>query len=468
MEGVKSIPNPREIAMAKSHHNRVLYEYQRPPFLTLNQKDLDEARDHGQRKILQPAILDQLPWGAGYAETINSGKSMFKSEDQASVFVDRLDIGEKQDPVHYVLFGVFDGHAGADAALWAANILHNHVRANLQPIKQYLAQEETDVITENDPGLGYVTDPIPKDDLVVGALEKSFIDMDEQIRTESQAHRIEGGCTAMTALFLQNKMFIANAGDCRAVIFKNEFTECVPMSMDFTPETDRIRLQSLAYLQPQLLSKYYGRLEFQRRLRKKDLKTKVLCRDRYSEGWVFHTVEDEDIARVPMISGHGKRARLLSTIGTTRGFGDHFLEAPGNVFVKPFLTPVPQVRICDLKEEKFQPTDILIMATDGLWESLSNEDALSIAKETSQKFLTAGDTLYQTVAHELVLAARGNFGPRGWRGRDQQIASGDDITCFVIPLHKYTSVPAAEANGELDPVLYSAPLPTPSANDETQ
>lgn len=468
MEGVKSIPNPREIGMAKSQSSRVLYDYQRPPFLTLTQKDLNEARDHGQRKILQPATPDQLPWGAGYAETINSGKSMFKSEDQASVFMDSLVISESQDPIHYVFFGVFDGHAGADAALWAANILHSHVQANLQPIKQYLIKEETDVITENDPGLGYVTDPIPKDDLVVGALEKSFIDMDEQIRTGLQAHRIEGGCTAMAALFLQNKLFIANAGDCRAVIFKNELTECVAMSMDFTPETDRIRLQSLAFLQPQLLSKYYGRLEFQRRLRKKDIKTKVLCRDRYSEGWFFHTVDEEDIARVPMISGHGKRARLLSTIGTTRGFGDHFLEAPGNVFVKPFLTPVPQVRICDLNEEKFQPADMLIMATDGLWESLSNEDALSIAKETSQKFLTAGDTLYQTVAHELVLAARGNFGPRGWRGRDQQIASGDDITCFVIPLHKYSSAPTAEANGELDPVLYSAPPSTPSSKEELQ
>ena len=461
MEGLKSVPSPREIDLAKANKKPVSYNYQRPPFLGLQQKDLDTARDHGIRKILQPSNQDQIPWGAGYAEAINSGKSMFKNEDQASVHVGSIEVNNKENKrisVQYVLYGVFDGHAGTDAALWAANTLHKHIHLNLDAIKSYLVQDETEVVTECDPGLGYMTDPIPKDDLVAGALEKAFVEMDEQIRNESQAYQIDGGCTAMVALFLQKKLYIANAGDCRAIILLEKFTKCQEMSMDFTPETDRIRLQSLAYLQPQLLGNYYGRLEFQRRLRKKDIGSKVLCRDRYTNGWMFHSVSEVDVVRVPMITGHGKRARLLATIGTTRGFGDHFLEAPGNVFVKPFLTPVPEVRVFNLEGVDLQPTDVVIMATDGLWECLSNDDVVDIVREAGDK--VGDDELYSHLAHELVATSRGQFGPKGWKSKNNQIASGDDITCFVIPLHKYRNRPLSSSFGDLDPVLFGAPHPS--------
>ncbi len=46
-----------------------------------------------------------------------------------------------------------------------------------------------------------------------------------------------------------------------------------------------------------------------------------------------------------LVSGEGKRARLLDTIGVTRGFGDHDLEfmyCPG-IKVKPFMLPNPEV-----------------------------------------------------------------------------------------------------------------------------
>ena len=43
--------------------------------------------------------------------------------------------------------------------------------------------------------------------------------------------------------------------------------------------------------------------------------------------------------------GEGKKARLLATIGVTRGFGDHDLKVHGtDITIKPFLSPVPEVR----------------------------------------------------------------------------------------------------------------------------
>ena len=458
MEGVKSIPNPREIEGAKSSQKPVSYDYQRPAFLGLSQSDLDEAKDHGIRKILQPSDVASVTWNAGYAEVINSGKTMFKNEDQASFYVESIDVIDsdtKHVKLPYAYFGIFDGHAGADAALWAANTLHKHVEAKLDGIKQYLIQNKTEVVTEDDPSLGYITEPIPKDELIIGALEKAFVEMDEQIRTESQMYKIDGGCTVLVVLFLQNKLYVANAGDCRAFLLLNDFSDIIPMSMDFTPETDRIRLQTLAFLQPQLLGDYFGRLEFQRRLRKKDKDSKVFCRDRHTNGWIYHTVTEHDVTHVPMISGHGKRARLLATIGTSRGFGDHFLEAPGNIFVKPFLTPLPEVRVYDLDTYQFKETDVLIMASDGLWECLSNKDASQILQETYEKMGKFNETFYHTAAYDLIAAARGIYGPKGWRIRNHQIASGDDITCFIIPLCKYKEIPSTKSDH--DPVLFGAP-----------
>lgn len=49
-------------------------------------------------------------------------------------------------------------------------------------------------------------------------------------------------------------MYVANAGDSRAITCKgNSYS---PMSMDFTPENERDRIRRLAQEQPTLLGKY--------------------------------------------------------------------------------------------------------------------------------------------------------------------------------------------------------------------
>ena len=52
----------------------------------------------------------------------------------------------------------------------------------------------------------------------------------------------------------------------------------------------------------------------------------------------------EDDLKFPLVYGEGKRARVLATIGVTRGFGDHELKVHGtDIFIKPFLSPAPEV-----------------------------------------------------------------------------------------------------------------------------
>ena len=469
MEGLESIPHISE-RLKHSEKLPVRYEYQRPVFLEISQKDADQSTDHGLRVILTPRNVSRMPWHAGYAETINSGKSLYSNEDQASMHVTHLNFHDQDKDqtvtIPYVLFGIFDGHAGTGAALTAAHAVHCHVKDKLTAIRHFLARETANVIAEDDPGLGFITEAIPTESLVVGALEEAFTEMDDQIRRERETYRIKGGCTAIVALYLQSKLYVANAGDCRCILLTDNCSKITELSMDFTPETDRKRLQTLGYLQPQLLGKYFGRIEYQRRLRKKDIGQRVLYRDRHMTGWGYRTVSEEDVNRVPMIIGHGKRARLMATIGTTRGFGDHDLEAPGGQWIKPFLTPVPEVRVHDLAAHNYKASDIMILASDGLWERITNEEAQEIAKETLDKH-PKDDKIYTTIAHDLILAARGTFGKKGWRTKKDQIASGDDITVFVVPLNCHRTPPTSGCLGEtLDNPLEANPIAYASGSTE--
>lgn len=94
---------------------------------------------------------------------------------------------------------------------------------------------------------------------------------DVQIEREKQIYNVTGGCTALAVVYLQGKLYVANAGDsrcrnramktslpvcfvaqgtqfffpcvCRAIIIRNN--DIIPMSTEFTPESERQRLQFL-------------------------------------------------------------------------------------------------------------------------------------------------------------------------------------------------------------------------------
>ncbi|KAG8514204.1 Protein phosphatase 1H [Galemys pyrenaicus] len=126
----------------------------------------------------------------------------------------------------------------------------------------------------------------------------------------------------------------------RAIIIRSG--EIIPMSSEFTPETERQRLQYLAFMQPHLLGNEFTHLEFPRRVQRKELGKKMLYRDFNMTGWAYKTIEDDDL-KFPLIYGEGKKARVMATIGVTRGLGDHDLKVhDSNIYIKPFLSSAPE------------------------------------------------------------------------------------------------------------------------------
>lgn len=102
------------------------FPYRRPAFLELDSDTASVYSDHKMRPVLH-SNFSALPFGAGYAECINAGKSR-QNEDQAvchqGVLLCTYGSREKKF-IPYTYYGLFDGHGGTGAALAAANQLHH-------------------------------------------------------------------------------------------------------------------------------------------------------------------------------------------------------------------------------------------------------------------------------------------------------------------------------------------------------
>lgn len=145
------------------------------------------------------------------------------------------------------------------------------------------------------------------------------------ISEDRNKYQAAGGCTALVALFILGKLYIANAGDSRAIICKENCF--IPMSMDFTPENERDRIRRLAEEQPALLGKNYDTnspnfrnksvrfegkeftsREYIKQPKSGDLGKTVMFRDAHMKGWAYKTLQHDDL-KVSVITGQGKRVK---------------------------------------------------------------------------------------------------------------------------------------------------------------
>lgn len=283
--------------------------------------------------------------------------------------------------------------------------------------------------------------------------------MDAMLAEDRDKYRNAGGCTALVTLFILGKMFVANAGDSRAVLCQRKVVRSdhdsdddelhvypVPFSYDHTPDTERPRLLETAHLNPALMGNEYVAMEYGKRPQSRDLGQRILYRKGTMKGWAYKTLTPDDL-RIPIVTGEGKRSRLLGTIGVTRGFGDHDLRAlHTQVLIKPFLSCHPEVRYRDLTEVVSVPSDdnedgdygVLVMATDGLWDVADPEGVTRTVFQTLDKNRTERHR-YTMAAQDLVAKARGRINEsRHWRLADSKAAATvDDISVLVIPVFQY-------------------------------
>ncbi|CAD6195212.1 unnamed protein product [Caenorhabditis auriculariae] len=484
------------------------YPYSRPEFLYFSDEETALSADQSVRPVICPKFPTRMPLFAGYAEAINAGKTSH-NEDQASArLLSLAQQGYEPEPAREIerrtsfsngngmsssnddepllspgtddgdrspicipradaaLFSIFDGHAGSAVAIVASKCLHEHVKSRLCEVLELvlnLDRQEGLNFGKHRSESSYSMTKFPdervtirSDHLVKGALETAFVDMDEQISEDKQVWRLPGGCAVISVLVLLGKLYVANAGDCRAILVTSNGTKA--LSKDLTPATERRRLQELAYHSPELIGSSFSRLEYSRRLTKKDLKSRVLYRDWFMDGWAAKTVKETDL-RPPLISDSLRKKRLLNTIGVSRGFGDHHLmTVDERLSIKPFLSAVPEVSVTNLRElDTLTDKDVVVVASDGLWDVLTNEDAGLIVRSSLGSTEPSDPSRYCLAAQDLLIAARGNSNgnnPHKWSMNSGGHASCDDITVFVIPL-KYCAAPPTNLEEEEDDEMIS-------------
>ncbi|XP_015197822.2 protein phosphatase 1H isoform X2 [Lepisosteus oculatus] len=453
----------------------VRFPYSRPDFLDLPVDQLQYANDHGSRPILTPQRDCRLPWRTGYAEVVNAGKSLL-NEDQACcevLFLRRSNVKQPSSssveeeaqqqgiPLHF--WALYDGHAGSGAAIMASKFLHHvikdqltdilHLLENpdtappiclgkngspLQPELKTVASQGEDPETPSDPTTRFhLEKAVSLESLIMGTIETAFKQMDEQIEKEKASFSISGGCCALVVIHLMGKLYVANAGDSRAIIIHND--EVIPMSSEFTPETERQRLQYLGFLKPELLGNEFTHVEFPRRMQHKELGKKMLFRDHTMTGWAYKTIHEEDL-KFPLIYGEGKKARVMATIGVTRGLGDHDLKVyNSNIYIKPFLSCCPEVKVFDMTQHEFGPNDVMVLGTDGLWDVTTNREVADAVTALLSHYKPNDPLRYTLAAQDLVMRSRGVLKERGWRLANDKLGSGDDISVFVIPLNGHAA-----------------------------
>ncbi len=77
-----------------------------------------------------------------------------------------------------------------------------------------------------------------------------------------------------------------------------------------------------------------------------------------------------EIERVTQAGGFVIDGRVSATLAITRAFGDHSLKGKG-VIAKPFI-----------KKHQLRSTDkYLVIASDGVWDSMEDQDAINYCKE---------------------------------------------------------------------------------------
>lgn len=124
------------------------------------------------------------------------------------------------------------------------------------------------------------------------------------------------------------------------------------------------------------------------------------------------------------------QARLLGTLAVSRGLGDHQLRVlDTDIQLKPFLLSIPQVTVLDVDQLALQEDDVVVMATDGLWDVLSNEQVALLVRS----FLTGNREdphRFSELAKMLIHNTQGKDGGASGEGQ----VSYDDVSVFVIPL----------------------------------
>lgn len=182
------------------------------------------------------------------------------------------------------------------------------------------------------------------------ALKVAFVQLDQDIKKhqEQSGGQDTSGCTSVTAIITPKYIICANAGDSRCCLGENGRAE--PMSIDHKP------------------------------------------------------YDDEERRRIEEAGGTVQWKRVDGDLAVSRALGDfQYKNRPDLPADKQKVSCLPEIRVWERK----LTDDVLLLACDGLWDVMSNDEAI----EEVRSIFQSGERNAMLVAEEMIDVAleKGSF-----------------------------------------------------------
>ncbi|KAL7504197.1 hypothetical protein ACHAXN_001891 [Cyclotella atomus] len=268
------------------------------------------------------------------------------------------------------LFGVFDGHGdGGIASKYISQHLLDKLEQHPQwPVAYHTIDSDNNSSTEGDGAM-------------MNVLEETFHGLDDDLKNGASQGQ-NGGTTAVVSLVSEGKLIVANLGDSRCILVKKKSVgekedvallelnkdtlEVIPLSEDHKPNlpTERARIEAA--------------------------------------GMSIHVdhIPPEEGQTGPT-SIHKVKRSDTDLLAVARAFGDFDYKSNEN------LSPSRQAVVCTpeivVRERNLDEDMYLILACDGVWDVMSNEEVgVYIAKRAAARFALGEEDVLAKVGDDLL------------------------------------------------------------------
>lgn len=299
-----------------------------------------------------------------------------------AAYMDEKSQDIEADVTNYSAFCVLDGHAGDRVSQYVVKYLPLRLKAEIgkvEPKKDVQKRGNDGNCNDSDNH----DDSNEHEKAVVNALLNAYKIVDDEVTelAKSATFKWKDGSTSITVLMENTDMlYIANLGDCRAVLASSsneneKISSTAPLSQHPRIVSSLRTAQSVVEKEEEEASS----------LNTRENENAKLCAIALSND--HHPSIQEEADRIKKCGGYVSAGRLMGIIEVSRAFGDLRFRNSG-------LISVPEITThkIDKKNDKF-----MIIATDGIWKVISNEMAVDLVSEWLEK-----ETDVQSVAVKLI------------------------------------------------------------------
>ena len=282
-------------------------------------------------------IISQKPIGIVKSFAYNTYKGLNKEKNEDRVIASSP-IQKPHKAIHRTwpkmsYFGVFDGHGGENCS-------------------EYLKNNFLDILIENK--------NFPYD--IKLSLKETFEKIEEEIYNKNKGKALNeidtSGSCALVSIITENKIYIANIGDSRAIMSINNGTKVRQLTVDHKPnnvkEYERITKNGgKVYIDDDYQEDEHGKYN------EKDLKY-ILNKSDFEK---YKDQKDIIFRHFP------SDLAVMRSIGDLKAKKKEYGGLPGNII------GIPEIFVYDYSTMN----DFMIMGCDGIYDDLSNEEIVRAA-----------------------------------------------------------------------------------------